>query len=143
MIQATYEDAKLIMDLYQLRREERLRKARDWFQKEMSAASLKEYREKYPPGSEQDAFFGMVIGYWEMASAFLAKGIVHEELFLETNGELWTIWEKAKPLVEEYRGLLKNPALFGNLEKAAARYIAWTERNAPGSYEAMKALSGQ
>jgi hypothetical protein len=135
---ATYEDANLIMNLYDLRREEKLRKARDWFQREFSTNSVKEFMEKYPPGSEQNAWYRMVVSYWEMAASFLVQGIVHEELFFESNGELVAVWEKIRPLVEEFRTMMGNPLISRNLEKAAAKHIAWLNQHAPGAYEAIR-----
>lgn len=135
---ATYEDASLIMNLYDLRREEKLRKARDWFQREFHASSVKEFMEKYPPGSEQNAWFRMVVSYWEMAGSFLVQGIVHEELFFISNGELVAVWEKIKPLVEEFRATMKNPLISLNLEKAAAKHIAWLNQQAPEAYEVLQ-----
>ena len=144
MIQATYEDAALIMKLYDLRREERLRKARDWFRKEFQAKTVQEQTGKNPRGSEQEFFLGMVLGYWEMAASFLMRGIVHEELFFENCGELFAVWEKAKPLIEEYRRQMKNPLIGKNMEKAMEKYVAWLDRNAPGACEAMRSMiSGQ
>ena len=138
MPHATYEDANLIMELYDLRREERLRKARDWFQ-QYSADSLEEYGEKYPPGSEGDAWFRMVVGYWDMAASFLVQGIVHEELFFETSGEMLTAWIRIKPVIGGFRAMLQNPLLVRNLEKAAEKHIAWLNKNAPGAYDALVA----
>ena len=139
MSQATYEDAALIMKLFELRREEKLRKARAWMQKEFSANSYKELTEKYPQGSEENAYIRMVLGYWDMAASFLVHGIVHEELFFESNVEMLGFWVKIKPVVEELRNVTKNPMVAGNLEKAAARCITWLSRNAPGAYEALQA----
>ena len=82
----------------------------------------------------------MVASYWEMAASFVAKGIVHEELFFENNGELILVWEKIKHLVPEYRKMRSNPLLYGNLEKVATRHVQWMNSNAPGSYEAFAAL---
>jgi hypothetical protein len=135
---ATYEDANLIMNLYDLRREEKLRKARDWFMREFGANSVKEFIKAYPPESEQNAWYRMVVGYWEMAASFLVQGIVHEELFFESNGELVAVWGKIKPLVEDFRVTMKNPLILRNLEKAAAKHIAWLNQHAPGAYEAMQ-----
>ncbi|HYK91748.1 MAG TPA: hypothetical protein VE398_23480 [Acidobacteriota bacterium] len=135
---ATYEDANLIMQLYDLRREEKLRKARDWFLREFRVDSVKEFFEKYPTGSEQNAFYRMVVGYWDMAASFLVQGIVHEELFFGSSGELLAVWERTKALVEDFRVWAKNPCISLNIEKAAARHIAWLNQRAPGAYEAMQ-----
>jgi len=137
---ATYQDAELILRLYDIRREPKLRDARAWFAANFSASSFADLTAKYPPGSDHNAYFRMVASYWEMAASFVAKGIVHEELFFENNGELILVWEKIKHLVPEYRKMRSNPLLYGNLEKVATRHIQWMNSNAPGSYEAFAAL---
>ena len=137
----TYEDAELIMKLYDLRREQRLRAARAWFFAEFSARTVNEAMEKYPPGSDHNAYYRMVGGYWDMAASFVATGILHEELFFQSaGGELLATWEKVKDIVYDLREITKNPTLFRNLEQAATRMIAWLERQAPGAYEAMMAF---
>jgi hypothetical protein len=142
MPQATYEDANLIMKLYELRREEKLRKARDWFIREFSASSLQDFMEKHPAGTEENAHFRMVVSYWDMAASFLVHGIVHDELFFETGGEALAVWEKVRPFISEMRAYAKNPLVLRNLEKAAARRIAWMSQNAPEAYETFLAQRG-
>jgi hypothetical protein len=139
MQHATYEDATLVMRLYELRREEKLRKARDWFQREFKASSVREIEEKYPPGSEENAYMRMVASYWEMAASFLVQEIVHDELFFTSNGEMLAVWEKLKPVAEELRKAFGNPLVYKNLEKGAEKHRAWLQQNAPGAYEAMQA----
>jgi hypothetical protein len=55
------------------------------------------------PGTESGAFVGMVIGYWEQACALLNYGLLHEDLFFETSGEFFGVWELFKPVVPEFR----------------------------------------
>ena len=47
--QATYDDVKLILHLYELRREGKLREARKWFAK-FNARTFAEKNELCPPG---------------------------------------------------------------------------------------------
>jgi len=136
MTQATYEDANLILRLYELRREDKMRRARDWFVRDFSAAGMDEFVRKYPPGSEENAYFRMVVSYWDMACSFVVQGILHEELFYESSGESLAVWEKTKSLVAEVREAYKNPNYVSNLEKVSARRIAWMNQRAPGAYEA-------
>jgi hypothetical protein len=140
MPQATYEDANLVLRMYELRREDKLRKARDWFAREFSARSADELAEKYSAGSEENAFYRMVVSYWEMLASFLVHGIIHEELFFETCGEGLMVWEKVRPFISELRARRKNPLMLRNLEKAAARQIAWLNQHAPGAYETMLSM---
>lgn len=135
MQRATYEDAGLIIKLYELRREDKLRKAREWFIREFSASSFAEFMEKYPPGSDQNAFFRMVTSYWEMAASFVVKGILHEELFFENNGEALFVFERVRPSLDDFRKGMNYPAL-RNLEQVAVRHIGWMNQTSPGAYEA-------
>ena len=48
--QATYNDAELILKLYDMRREDKLRAARAWFIANFAANSFSEALEKYPLG---------------------------------------------------------------------------------------------
>lgn len=140
MSQATYQDAELVLKLYDMRREERLRTARAWFPAGFQANSLAEAIEKYPPGSDHNAYFRMVGTYWDMAASFVVRGILHEELFFESSGEMLIVWEKMKNFVEDLRRVRKNPLLYRNLEKGAAKYIEWLNRQAPEAHEGIKAM---
>src|SRR5215813_4134286 len=142
MSQPTYDDAELILKLYDLRREERLRTARAWFITSFSARSLAELMEKYPAGSDHNAYYRMVGTYWDMAASFVVRGIVHEELFFESNGEMLAVWEKMKEFIADLRKVRKNPLLYGNLEKAATRYVAWLNHQAPEAYDGIRAMLG-
>lgn len=133
----THEQAQLHLQVYDLRREERLRKARDWFQQNYRAQTFEE-AVRFAPGTEQGTFVGMVIGYWEQACALLNYGLLHEELFFETSGEFFGVWELLKPVVPEFRKQFKDPNMLANLEKAAQRFEKWQERRAPGNIAAMR-----
>jgi hypothetical protein len=140
MAQPTYEDAELLLKLYDLRREERLRAARSWFAGNFSASSLAEAMEKYPPGTDHNAYFRMVGTYWDMAASFVVRGILQEDLFFDSSGEMLMVWTKMKDFIADLRTVRKNPTLYRNLEKGAVKYIAWLERQAPGAYEGIQAM---
>ncbi|MBL0159849.1 MAG: hypothetical protein IPP47_22520 [Bryobacterales bacterium] len=74
---ATYEDANLILRLYEERREEKLRAARAWFVGECKPQSLADWQAKCPPGSGMNANYRMVTSYWEMAASFVTSGVLH------------------------------------------------------------------
>jgi hypothetical protein len=99
-----------------------------------------ELMEKYPPGTEHNAYFRMVASYWDMAASFVVRGIVHEDLFFESSGEMLIVWEKTKELTGDMRRVRKNPLLFRNLEKAATRYIEWLNKQAPEAYDGIRAM---
>jgi hypothetical protein len=135
---ATHEQAQLHLQLYDLRREARLRQARDWFFKNYVVHTLDDAMRIAAPGTEGGAFAGMVMGYWEQACALLNHGLLHEELFFETAGEFFGVWEMLKPIVPEARRRFADPTMLANLEKAAQRYEAWKEKLAPGHIAAMR-----
>jgi hypothetical protein len=144
---ADHHDAKLLLRLYELRREERLRKARNWFFLEFQAEPPEELLKRYPLGSEENASYRMTVSYWEMAASLLNHGLIHEDLFFENTGELLGVWLRLKPAVAFFREQSKNPNAFKNLEIAAEKYEKWMEKQAPGALAVMvarmKAASGK
>jgi hypothetical protein len=134
----THEQAQLHLQVYDLRREARLRQARDWFQQNYNVETIDDAMRIAAPGTESGAFMGMVIGYWEQACALLNYGLLHEDLFFETSGEFFGVWELLKPVVPQFRELFADKYLLANLEKAAQRYEVWSELRSPGHVAAMR-----
>ena len=135
---ATYDDVKLILHLYELRREEKLREARKWFAK-FNARTFAEKNELCPPGSGEDAYFRMVVTYWDMVASFITSGVLHQELFLHSGGELLFVWEKIRDIVPEWRTAFGNPNIAGNLEKVSQGAIEFMNRGNPKAYETFSA----
>lgn len=135
---ATYDDVNLILRLYEMRREKRLREARAWFTKFFHANSVKEFQELCPTGSEENASFRMVVSYWEMVASFITAGVLQKTLFFQSGYEMLSVWTRIGELVPEYRETLKSPYIYENLEKVANDYIAWMETRAPGSYASFR-----
>ena len=140
---ATHEQAQLHLQVYDLRREARLRQARDWFAKNYIVNSFDDAMRIAPPGTETGAFAGMVIGYWEQACALLNYGLLHEDLFFETSGEFFGVWELVKPVVPQFRERFADKQLLTHLERAVQRYEAWAERRKPGHIAAMRQFMQQ
>ena len=134
----THEQAQLHLQVYDLRREARLRQARDWFQQNFNPEKMEDAMRIAPPGTEHGAFVGMVIGYWEQACALLNYGLLHEDLFFETSGEFFGVWEQLKPVMPEFRKQFNDPNMLANLEKAAKRFEEWSEQRAPGHIATMR-----
>ncbi len=137
--QATYDDVNLILRLYELRREPRMRTARDWFARNFKAADLDEVARLCPLGSEESAYARMVISYWEMVASFITSGVLNQELFFQSGGEMLFVWERFKHLLPESRERYKNPGLYHNLEAVANSFVQWMNKNAPAAYEAFAA----
>src|SRR5215475_12089940 len=92
----THEQAELHLKVYDLRREARLREGRDWYFKNYRIKNFDDAMRIAAPGTEGGAFAGMVLGYWEQTCALLNYGLLHEDLFFETSGEFFGVWEAVK-----------------------------------------------
>src|ERR1700741_3457116 len=79
------EEAGLILELYNLRREEKMRKARDWYFAEFNPQSFADFNAAI--FGENGAYLRMVVSYWEMPPALVKNGAVSLELFSASNGE--------------------------------------------------------
>jgi hypothetical protein len=139
----THEQAQLHLQVYEMRREARLRQGRDWFFKNYIVENLEDARRIAGPGTENGALAMMVITYWEQACALLNYGLLHEDLFFETSGEFFGVWESVKPVVPQFRELFVNKQFLAHLEKAAQRYETWIESRSPGHIAGMRKLMKQ
>jgi hypothetical protein len=134
--QATYDDVNLILRLYDMRREETMRKARGWFTKNFRPQTIDEMWKLVPVGSEENAFYRQVTSYWDMVASFIVNGVLLEDLFFESNRELLLVWVRVRPILPALREANTDPYALHNLEKVALRYIEWMNNRAPGSFEA-------
>jgi hypothetical protein len=143
MAQPTYEQGQLQLKLYDLRREAKLRQARDWVFQNYQVDTFDEAMRIAPPGTENGALVMMVFGYWEQACSYLNHGLLHEELFFETSGEFFGLWELVKGILPEGRKRFSNQQFLANVEKAAQRYESWIETRSPGHVAAMRQMMKQ
>src|ERR1700745_601180 len=139
----THEQAQLHLQVYDQRREAKLRQARAWFAQNYIVNSIDEAMRSAPMGSETGTYVGMVIGYWEQACALLNYGLLHEDLFFETSGEFFGVWEALKPVVPAFRERFANKQILAHLEEEAKRSEAWSERRNPGHIAAMRQMMQQ
>ena len=136
---ATYDDARLILKLYEARREDRMRKARAWFVASFKPKTLAELKVLCPTGSDENASYRMVATYWEMVASFVTSGVLNKELFFESGRELLLVWERIRDVVPAIREEYKDPRYYGNLEDVAADYIEYLKRRGPDTYKAFSA----
>jgi hypothetical protein len=113
-----YESAELILKLYELRREETMRKARDWFftfdpesVEDVAAAAR----------GEHSAYYRMVTSYWDMACSLVNNGAIDERLFADANGEQYLVFAKIQPFLAQIREATGQPNYISNLEKFVMR----------------------
>jgi hypothetical protein len=137
--QPNHEDALLILRVFELRRDARMREARDWFARSFNATTLERYEKLCPPGSEENTFVRMVTSYWDMVASFLTNGVLHEELFFQSGRELLLVWERVRPVAPALRKALHDPTMWSNLESAGNAFAAWWQRTSPEAYRAFTA----
>jgi hypothetical protein len=143
MSKPTHEQAQLHLQLFEMRREARLRQARDWFLGNYFVDSMEESMRVAAPGTENGTFVMMVFGYWDQACALLNYGLLHEDLFFETTGEFFGVWERVKPVIHQAREMFSNKHFLEHLEKAANRYESWMETRSPGHINKMREFGKQ
>jgi hypothetical protein len=95
------EEAGLILNLYDLRREETMRKARDWFFRDFNPQTMAEFDSAIMGANS--GYLRMVVTYWDMAAAFVNDGSIRLELFNEVNGEHFSVFSKVELLLVEIR----------------------------------------
>lgn len=108
------EEADLILKLYELRREETMRKARDWYFRDFNPQSIGEYTEAIM--GEHSGHLRMVVTYWDMAAALVNSGAISLDLFTTTNNEYIGAFAKVELLLGEIRSTFA-PQFAVNLEK--------------------------
>jgi hypothetical protein len=108
------DEAGLILNLYELRREETMRTARNWYFAEFNPQSLADFQAAM--FGEHSGHLRMVVSYWDMAAALVNRGAISLELFNDANGEHIGVFAKVEPLLGEIRGALA-PGFAKNLEK--------------------------
>lgn len=139
MAQATYDDVNLLLRLYDMRREEKLRAARTWFVTNFKPKTFAEMNALCGPGTDGNAMFRQSISYWDMVASFVTSGVLNEELFFQSNRELLLFWVRLKPVVSEVRAAFKDPNAWKNLETVAE---AFAKHLGPEIYEAFAARVG-
>ena len=133
------EEAGLILKLYELRREDTMRKARDWYFRDFNPQSVADFTDAM--FGEHSGHLRMVVSYWDMAAGLVNDGAISLELFSSTNGEHIGVFSKIEPLLAEIRDAYV-PQFAANLEKLIDATPDGRKRTA-NARERMKAIRAQ
>ncbi|MDQ1558156.1 MAG: hypothetical protein QOD32_1216 [Pyrinomonadaceae bacterium] len=112
-----YEDADLILKLYDLRREETMRQARTWLAM-FNPESVQDIMDVAT--GEHNAYLRMVMSYWDMAASLVNNGAIDEKMFSDANGEHFFYYAKFEPFIEELREKF-GPQMWTHLEQLIMR----------------------
>ncbi|HJR07460.1 MAG TPA: hypothetical protein VJ842_09400 [Pyrinomonadaceae bacterium] len=120
------EDVNIILRLYELRREETMRKARDWFTTDFNPESTQDLLAVMV--NKDNPAYRMVSTYWDMAAAFVNHGAVDEQLFNDIHFEHIAVYAKIQPFLAEFRALTNAPYYLTHLEQLVLRMPDAEER---------------
>lgn len=131
-----FESAQLILSLYEARREETMRKARDFFFgftpesfEELTAAMM----------GPQGAYIRMVTSYWDMAASLVENGAIDRKMFLDANGEFMMVFAKIQPFLPQLREMFGSPGFAAHLE-GLVMGIPDAQARVDGTRERIKAM---
>jgi hypothetical protein len=120
----TSQDARLILQLYHLRREVEMRKARHWWLVDFWPRDDRDYlKVENARRTQESNWLRQVVTYWGMAASFVLHDTLSEKVFLEVafSGEMFVIFAKVRPFLHELRDKTLNPDLMRNIEKVILR----------------------
>ena len=124
---ANVSDAELILKLYELRTEEKMREARNFVVQFKPASFDDVARVQREFGSPENAQWRQVLSYWEMVASFILHEVLDAELFLDTNNEPFFIYAKFSPYLEEWTKAFGQPFM-KHTAKMIETYPAMQER---------------
>ncbi len=107
---------QLILQLYALRTEAELRKARAWFVTGFAPESPEAIAALLASGQAESAKYRMVTTYWEMAAALVNRGALDRDLFLAANSEHLAVFALLEPHLDGLRSLIREPGYLRELE---------------------------
>ena len=109
------DSADLILKLYDLRREAKMREARNWIFSFNPKSADEIMTTMMDP--EVGGFLRMVTSYWDMAAAMVNHGAIDADMFNDTAGEHIMVFAKFEPFLAELREKFESPQAFAHLEK--------------------------
>jgi len=116
---ATAQDARLILQLYHVRQEREMRKARQWWLTKFWPKTASDYLKiESARRTKENNWLRQVISYWGMAASFVLHGTLSERIFLEPSfsGEIFVVYAKVQPFLPELRKRTLNPDLMRTIE---------------------------
>jgi len=105
-----------ILKLYELRRDEQMRAARQWYFSEFAPTSAMDIIALYRGGERASANFRMVTSFWDTAASLVLNGGIDQKMFLDANTEHVFVYAKIAEFLPEVRELFREPDFLIHLE---------------------------
>ena len=139
------QDTLAILKLYELRRDESMRLARQWFFTDFAPTSAMDIIALVRAGERASANFRMVTSYWDTAASLVLNGGIDRKMFLDANTEHIFIYAKIADFLPEVRDLYRDPDYLihlenlvrsmpdfeGKMESRRRLMSIWTKRDGP------------
>ena len=138
-------DTIAILKLYELRRDESMRIARQWYFTDFAPASAMDIIALFRGGERASANYRMVTSYWDTAASLVLNGGIDRKMFLDANTEHVFIYAKVADFLPEVRGIFREPDYLvhlenlvrslpdfeGKMESRRRLLEIWTKRDTP------------
>lgn len=138
----TYDDANLILRLYEMRREDRMREARTWFTANFRVKTWEELQRIAPGGTDQNASYRMVVSYWDLVASFVTSGVLNKELFFQSGRELLLVWERLRHVLPDIRAHYQDPLYLAHLESVGNEFAEYFRGRSGDGYAAFVKRTG-
>ena len=113
------QQAELILKLYEVRREEVMRKARGFIGGEFLLSSADDLVGQVSAGDQRSGFILQVYGYWDMVSGFVVHGALSEQMIYDTCQEMYFQYSKIQPYLAGFREKMNLPEWMRSLQSVA------------------------
>ncbi len=110
-----------ILKLYELRRDDKMRRARAWYFSEFAPKLATDIIKLYRMGEPASAHFRAVVSYWDMASSFVLNGAIDEKMFFDSGTEHIFVYTKIAAFLAEIREMFNEPEFLIHLETLALK----------------------
>ncbi|OQY45048.1 MAG: hypothetical protein B6242_11400 [Anaerolineaceae bacterium 4572_78] len=126
MLKPTQEDARLIVQLFQVSLESHVLQSFNWVRSPQFNPDYHEFIKEYPPGTKGFSQAYITCGFMETIGVLHRHGLINEQLLFDWLAAS-SIYDKMKNFVEGIRDEIEEPNFAENFErmaKAQKRYFA-------------------
>lgn len=110
-----------ILKLYELRRDEQMRIARQWYFSDFAPESAMDILALIQGGERASANYRMVTSYWDTAASLVLNGGIDEKMFLDANTEHVFVYAKIADFLGEIRAIFRDDSYLIHLETLVKR----------------------
>lgn len=111
------DDVMAILKLYELRRDEQMRIARQWYFSDFAPETAMDIIALFRGGERASANFRMITSYWDTAASLVLNGGIDQKMFLDANTEHIFVYAKIASFLAEIREIFREPDYLIHLEK--------------------------